>query len=242
MFVHAGDATSASEEWDGRRIAELTRQLKEDSYARREGASRELAKAPVAVLPILERLAQDTDDPESRQRLQMAARMLFLKWIAPRLPEWKMDRGYLGITWETRPKEAGVLITGVTPQTAADRAGLQTGDVILAVNGQRFKEGVIQEEVMHVWRQMLPDDRLNLVVKKKDQAKPVKLMAVVGPLPKDHPGTTSGKPSETEKVANLWMRYRQGRLRRHREAQDHSAVAVERNKLQSWPSVLQSDR
>ncbi len=63
------------------------------------------------------------------------------------------SRSFLGVNvWEVNaetvkekglPEERGVLITSVVPDSAADRAGLKKGDVIIEYNGQRV-EGVQQ--------------------------------------------------------------------------------------------------
>src|SRR5689334_16615021 len=53
-----------------------------------------------------------------------------------------MRRGRLGITVDLRPDAArdsiGARVSGVTPGGAADRAGVQTGDIITRLNGSRL--------------------------------------------------------------------------------------------------------
>ena len=53
-----------------------------------------------------------------------------------------MHRGRLGITVDLRPDAAhdsvGARVSGVTPGGPADRAGVQTGDVITRLNGSRI--------------------------------------------------------------------------------------------------------
>ena len=244
MCVHAEDAKVAPAEWSGQRIAELARQLKDDAYGSREQASHNLARAPVTVMPILEQLAREADDPESRQRLHEAARTLFVKWIARQLPEWNKGRGYLGIAWQVSPDKEGISLTNVFPDTAADRAGLKVDDVILSVNGQHIKKGVTHEDVQPIWRRMIPDDRLELVVKRAGQAEPLKLVAKVGRKEEEGSGFASGTPSDTEKVKNLWTRYRQGRLQLTQVQESKTQVpdTITHRKLQSWPTVLQSTR
>lgn len=236
--VHAADGRAAPPAWDGRRITELAGQLNADAYESRERASRELAKAPPAAMPVLTQLAQESEDPECAYRLHMAARALFLKWIAPRLPEWGKGRGYLGIAWEMRPKEPGVLVTTVFPNSAADQAGLKADDVILSVNGQRFEKGMTMEDVKPVWRRMLPDDRMSLEVERAGQAAPLNLVAVAGQPPEGKSEFDSGTPSEAEKVDILWLRYRQGHLNLPKEAQALLPGTAATQKLQSWPDLV----
>jgi hypothetical protein len=47
-------------------------------------------------------------------------------------------RGRLGVLVELGPDSVGALITGVTPGSAADKAGVQTGDVVVQFNGARL--------------------------------------------------------------------------------------------------------
>jgi C-terminal processing protease CtpA/Prc len=53
-----------------------------------------------------------------------------------------MRRGRLGITVDLRPDEGrdtvGARVTGVTPGGPADRAGVQTGDIVTRLNGTRL--------------------------------------------------------------------------------------------------------
>ena len=239
MCVHAEDASSARNEWDGRRISELARKLTDEAYRLREEASRELAKAPVTVMPVLEQLAQAAEDPEAGTRLRTAARTLFVKWIAKRLPQWSMGRGRLGINWSISEEEPGVLLTDVSADTAADRAGLEDDDIIVAINGKRFEKGVKRKDVARIWRNMFPDDRMEFLVKRAGQAELLKLVAIVGAAPKGAM-LGSGNPSETEKAENLWTRYHQGRLDIPIEVQVPIANNGKRHRLQSWPTVLQS--
>jgi len=240
MCAHAeDDESSAQNTWDGQRIAELARKLTDEAYGSREEASQELAKAPVTVMPVLEQLAHAAEDPEAGIRLRTAARTLFVKWIAKRLPQWNMGRGRLGINWSISEEEPGVLLTDISADTAADRAGLEDDDIIVAINGKRFEKGVKREDVARIWRNMFPDDRMEFLVKRADKAEPIKLVAVVGSAPKNS-SLGSGRPSEEEKAENLWQRYHQGRLDIPIQVQVPIANSGKRYRLQCWPTVLQS--
>jgi S1-C subfamily serine protease len=63
----------------------------------------------------------------------------------------KVERGHLGIAIQpvtpdnaaklNLPEPRGVLVDDVTPNSAAARAGLRPGDVIIAFNGQPISDG-----------------------------------------------------------------------------------------------------
>lgn len=236
VAARAADDPRISNEWTGRRIEELAAQLKDDEYLRREDASRKLAEAPASVLPIVERLAQDAEDPEVSQRLLTAARAIFRKQIAQLLPEWKKGRGFLGIRWTIGPDKPGVLVQEVIPNTAADEAGIQNGDVILSANANRFEAGMTHEEAMRIWRQMIPGDQMKLLVKKADKDEPAEMVVTVKGMPTEY----QYEASEVEQEEKLWGRYREGRLQLPRDLQGESSTDVERGNLQSWPKVLQA--
>jgi len=220
----------AAEDWDGSRIEDLAAQLKDDSYVLRESASRQLADAPASVMPIIERLAKESDDPEVRMRLNTAAREIFRNRVVRTLPEYHQGRGFLGIRWTVEPGKAGVTIHEVLADTAAERAGLEQGDVILSANGEAFHDGMTQEDAMVFWRQMLPGDRIKLVVKNPEKEKPEEKVVVVGSMPAEYQMATS----ERDKVAKLWTRYREGRLRIAKEERSNG------KRIQSWPRVLET--
>jgi S1-C subfamily serine protease len=71
------------------------------------------------------------------------------KWVASRLMrDGRIRRGYIGVAGQdvplhrrivryfNLPKETGVLVTGLEPDSPAARAGLRDGDVIIAFNDQ----------------------------------------------------------------------------------------------------------
>lgn len=70
----------------------------------------------------------------------------------------RVIRGYFGVQSELNSSsEPGILITGVTPNSPASKAGIQVGDVILKLNNQ---EGISTREMM----QIISNTRPNTVV------------------------------------------------------------------------------
>jgi serine protease Do len=85
----------------------------------------------------------------SGQGLGFAIPINLAKWVAQQLIEHgKVVRGWLGvIVQELTPAVAtalgidhGVIVIKVLPGSPADEAGLQPGDIILAVNGKKIKD------------------------------------------------------------------------------------------------------
>jgi hypothetical protein len=69
-------------------------------------------------------------------------------------------------------------------------------------NGNRFKEGQVQQQASVCWRQMLEGDQVNLLVKKEDEVKPRNLVAT--PLRREEGGFKTPSISKEEV---LWIRY-----------------------------------
>jgi C-terminal processing protease CtpA/Prc len=125
ILLFAGTAVAQSEEEEQLRVMEV----KKEAYAERlreaevrmEIAAREIAELAQERLP---------------RMLKLRSRMEFSN--TPRI----------GITIDGADKSgpvAGVEIGGVTPESAADDAGLHAGDVITAVNGELMKAASSQD-------------------------------------------------------------------------------------------------
>ena len=60
----------------------------------------------------------------------------------------RVIRGYFGVQSDiSSSNEEGILITGVSPNSPAAKAGIQVGDVILKLNNQ---EGISAREMMQI--------------------------------------------------------------------------------------------
>ncbi|OOF57828.1 outer membrane-stress sensor serine endopeptidase DegS [Rodentibacter genomosp. 2] len=74
----------------------------------------------------------------------------------------RVIRGYFGVQSEINSSaEQGILITGVTPNSPASKAGIQVGDVILKLNNQ---EGISTREMMQIISNTKPSTRVTVTI------------------------------------------------------------------------------
>ncbi len=109
----------------------------------------------------------------------------------------KVRRGWLGVTIQPLTREFaeaygvegenGAVVSDVMSDSAAEKAGLQRGDVILEVDGAKIKNH--QEFVMKI-RQMLAGSKVTLTVVR--QKKTVKIEATLGETPGSEVKAASG--------------------------------------------------
>lgn len=92
-------------------------------------------------------------------------------------PEHKVSRGSIGVVFNAVPSPAltrvygvknGVVISEVRPGTPADKAGLQTGDAITAVNGKAVKTG---DELVNLISATKPGTKVDLTYVRNGQEK-----------------------------------------------------------------------
>lgn len=92
-------------------------------------------------------------------------------------PEHKVSRGSIGVVFNAVPNSAltrvygiknGVVISEVRPGTPADKAGLQTGDAITAVDGKPIKTG---DELVNMISATKPGTKVDLTYVRNGQEK-----------------------------------------------------------------------
>lgn len=84
------------------------------------------------------------------------------------------QRAVLGVQVEVGPDGKGITLKSVTPQSAADRAGLKAGDVVLKLDGKQVGTNVSLTEML---AQRRPGDVVNVEVRPlgEDKSKEVKV-------------------------------------------------------------------
>jgi hypothetical protein len=123
-------------------IDRLAALLGSPRFAEREEASTGLWEIGVPAFFRLREAYHSTHDFEVKARIEALVRDVYL--------DTQVSFGFLGIQQDTRmvpgpdvdpripPGHVGIILRDVFPDTGAARAGLQKGDIVLAVDGQRF--------------------------------------------------------------------------------------------------------
>jgi hypothetical protein len=128
---------------DREQVAALTAALGSAEWTDREAAQKALAELGPDVLTALDERLPDITDPEILRRLERVYR----RWVSQeRYAGDDLRPGFLGIQLSDVVKddprmgerENGIRVMGVVPDTAAERGGLNDGDLIVSLNGTRF--------------------------------------------------------------------------------------------------------
>jgi len=84
------------------------------------------------------------------------------KYVIPELVrKGKVSHAWLGITYVARPQDGAVVIQEVRRRTPAAKAGLEPGDVIVAIGARKVRRS---EDVARTMRTMRAGDRLALTI------------------------------------------------------------------------------
>ena len=100
-------------------------------------------------------------------------------WIANARAD-RPGAAVLGIEYEPDPAAKHLQITAVQAASPAAAAGLQVGDLLVAVNGQAL---VTREPLREVLRSRMPGEEIELLVKRPGRAVPDRLTATLGRRP-----------------------------------------------------------
>ncbi len=105
----------------------------------------------------------------------------------------RVIRGWLGVEIQTitpalaesfgLPEARGIIIAGVMPQGPADHAGVETGDIILQMNGQLVTDGT---EALNLIAQTPPGSELKMSGIRRGQPFSITALTSRRPLPESH--------------------------------------------------------
>lgn len=116
----------------------------------------------------------------------------------------RVIRGYLGVTIQEvtpslakafgLPQAEGALISDIAPNSPAARAGLERGDVIVAVNGKRVQS---PQELQRLVAGLQPGAAANLTIMRNGQEQTVSARVTEMPEEVSTPPTTAPEPQGT---------------------------------------------
>ncbi|MCW8132061.1 MAG: PDZ domain-containing protein [Planctomycetota bacterium] len=199
------------EAWDRARLHRLIAELTDENYSVRQRAQQSLASAPPVYLKEMLQAGRKHDDPDAQKGLYEAAHAVFLGKVVKHLPQYKLERGFLGIAWELHAEPCGVMVNQVIPETGAEKAGLKVGDVIVRVERTPITEQMTMEDVMRIWKGMAPGDTLKLELVRNGET--LFIDAPIGEVPQDYRSADAEKPVDNpDRAEALWSRYLSGEL------------------------------
>lgn len=151
--------------------------LAAEEFSDRERAEAELLEwaqdgGEAAVRELLEKV-RETDDPEVRARCVTVLRELAaVAWL-----QEDGAQGYIGISLDRRVapldggagRDFGVIVAAVMPGTAADKAGLDAGDIIVSLNGSGWTEADANDRLMDEVKRLKPASKVVLEVKRGER-------------------------------------------------------------------------
>ncbi|QPB42785.1 outer membrane-stress sensor serine endopeptidase DegS [Rodentibacter haemolyticus] len=73
----------------------------------------------------------------------------------------RVIRGYFGVQSDINSGREGIVITGVSPNSPAEKAGIQVGDVILKLNN---REGISAPEIMQIIANTKPNTQVMVTI------------------------------------------------------------------------------
>ncbi len=167
-----------------------------------------------------------------------------------------VKRAWLGVSFqEITPElaahfggdfDGGALINGVVPGGPADKAGLEAGDVITAVDDTRIREGA---DLLRTVLRHDVGERVSLEVRRGDKTK--KMTLVMGERPSEDRGATPSQASDGSGMLGLRLEQMTPHLRERFRYEGDGHVFVrgvepgsdaDRGGLQPGDIILQADR
>jgi len=215
---------------DGDDIDRWIRELSDANFETREAADAKLRKIGIDHVNRLAEAYQTIDDYEAKVRIQRIAEYLYF---------WDRvigKNGFLGISHQVyvpgpqgdprvEPGKAAFKIVQVIPDTAAERAGLRKGDLIVSVDGIKLAEGAGPANFANLIRHKLPGAELTFEFFRGDEH--ITKRVAIGHRPIRHYGGAA--PAELNDQLNKaikefpdWWNARFGPLPQHPMAEHPS--------------------
>jgi len=193
----------------------LISQLGSPDYPQRERASERLQEIGASAFALLRTAYHETDDLEVRLRIERVVREAYLDHHVYRHNGFLgVSQDRIGVTSDEDPRipagQMGIRVRQVLENTGAERAGLQSEDVIVALNGRPLEAGAHPSErfgdtICHLG----PHARVVLTLLRGQRR--LEVEATLGRRPLEHYGFGQGEAYESLVQASLafedwWLR------------------------------------
>ena len=184
-------------------VARLGAEAREDRVRAQEELEAWADAYPRFVLVTLARAYRETEDMEVEYRLRHVLKPLAQRYLFHRAP------GFLGVNLGREELDDGriaILLNNVRPGLAADKAGLQAGDLILTLDGKPMEEVGREGGIPGFSRAIAerpPGTRVELGVRRGNEEFTVRAVLVMRP---ENVGRTPTGPVDREKAFQNWLR------------------------------------
>ena len=202
----------------GKQIDEHIAKLNAPEYAERVAASEALISIGASAYARLKKAYRASTDLELRLSIEEIVKASYLSQLV------FSKTGFLGMQQSRNPSPTheedprmpvgaqGIVIGRIVPNTGAERAGLQAGDIIIELDGLPLEGSGTQlfTKFSAQIRRTGPGGQLNLTIYRPDDGV-FEVTATLGPVPRSSYATTNGMreivPIVGERFDIWWSRY-----------------------------------
>ncbi len=175
-LAKAGPGTS----WQ---VDQLVRLLSHESWSIRHATQQRLEDLPVEAVAAVSEHYRNSDNAEAHWRIERYAETLFRQRLLGHYIEAVSQPAFLGVSHVPGriDDRQGVYVTNVLPDTAAQRAGIQPHDVIVALDGMPLNTADPAGSFLAAIQNRTPGTKTRIKLVRNGQE--IELIATLGQMP-----------------------------------------------------------